>query len=147
MNIRQVEISKLVEKYLHDTATKEETEKLFLWYRSEMNADSNWDLDAFEDEEDLKLFILSKIDAPDLIEKQAPVYRKFYYLVSAASLAIFMAIGLYFYTNNDQTYVAPTTVKKLSSKRQLIFSLVQIKRFLHFLMERKSFLTIRKTKL
>ena len=112
MNIRQVEIRKLVEKYLHDTATNEETEKLFLWYRSEMNADSKWDLDAFEDEEDLKLFILFKIDAPDLIEKQAPVYRKFYYLAAAASLAIFMAIGLYFYTNNDQTYAAPASVKK-----------------------------------
>ena len=119
MNIRQVEIQKLVKKYLHDTATKEETEKLFQWYRSEMNADSHWDLDAFEDEEDLKLFILSKIDVPDLIEKQAPVYRKFYYLVSAASLAIFMAIGLYFYTNNDQTYVAPTTVKKAVKQKAI----------------------------
>ncbi|NQV76571.1 MAG: hypothetical protein HQ491_11040, partial [Bacteroidetes bacterium] len=55
MKIRQVEIRKLVEKYLHDTATDEETEKLFLWYRSEMKSDSNWNLDAFEDEEDLKL--------------------------------------------------------------------------------------------
>ena len=119
MNIRQVEIQKLVEKYLHDTATKEETEKLFQWYRSEMNADSNWDLDAFEDEEDLKLFILSKIDASDLIEKQAPVYRKFYYLVSAASLAIFMAIGLYFFNNNDQTYVSPTSVKKVVKQKAI----------------------------
>ncbi len=109
--MRQVEIRKLVEKYLHDTATKEETEKLFLWYRSEMNADSNWDLDAFEDEEDLKLFILSKIDVPDLIEKQTPVYRKFYYLAAAASVVIFMAIGLYFYNKNDQTYATPTSVK------------------------------------
>ena len=40
--MRQVEIRKLVKKYLHDTATKEETEKLFQWYRSEMNADSNY---------------------------------------------------------------------------------------------------------
>ena len=109
--MRQVEIRKLVEKYLHDTATKEETEKLFLWYRSEMNADTNWDLDAFEDEEDLKLFILSKIDVPDLIEKQTPVYRKFYYLAAAASVAIFMAIGLYFFNKNDQTYATPASVK------------------------------------
>ena len=117
--MRQVEIRKLVKKYLHDTATKEETEKLFQWYRSEMNADSNWDLDAFEDEEDLKLFILSKIDASDLIEKQAPVYRKFYYLVSAASLAIFMAIGLYFFNNNNQTYVSPTSVKKVVKQKAI----------------------------
>ena len=117
--MRQVEIRKLVKKYLHDTATKEETEKLFQWYRSEMNADSHWDLDAFEDEEDLKLFILSKIDAPDLIEKQAPVYRKFYYLVSAASLAIFMAIGLYFFNNNNQTYVSPTSVKKVVKQKAI----------------------------
>ena len=119
MNIRQVEIQKLVEKYLHDTATKEETEKLFQWYRSEMNADSHWDLDAFEDEEDLKLFILSKIDVPDLIEKKAPVYRKFYYLAAAASLAIFMAIGLYFFNNNNQTYVSPTSVKKVVKQKAI----------------------------
>jgi transmembrane sensor len=117
--MRQVEIRKLVEKYLHDTATKEETEKLFQWYRSEINADSHWDLDAFEDEEDLKLFILSKIDVPDLIEKQAPVYRKFYYLAAAASLAIFMAIGLYFLNNNNQTYVSPTSVKKVVKQKAI----------------------------
>ena len=117
--MRQVEIRKLVKKYLHDTATKEETEKLFQWYRSEMNADSHWDLDAFEDEEDLKLFILSKIDVPDLIEKQAPVYRKFYYLAAAASLAIFMAIGLYFFNNNNQTYVSPTSVKKVVKQKAI----------------------------
>jgi len=122
MKIRQVEIRKLVEKYLHDTATDEETEKLFLWYRSEMNADSNWNLDAFEDEEDLKLFILSKIDAPDLIEKQTPVYRKFYYLAAAASVAIFMAIGLYFYNKNDQTYDTAATLAsvKLAVKQKAI---------------------------
>ena len=117
--MRQVEIRKLVKKYLHDTATKEETEKLFQWYRSEMNADSHWDLDAFEDEEDLKLFILSKIDVPDLIEKQAPVYRKFYYLAAAASLAIFMAIGLYFFNNNNQTYVSPTSIKKVVKQKAI----------------------------
>ena len=117
--MRQVEIRKLVKKYLHDTATKEETEKLFQWYRSEMNADSHWDLDAFEDEEDLKLFILSKIDVPDLIEKKAPVYRKFYYLAAAASLAIFMAIGLYFFNNNNQTYVSPTSVKKVVKQKAI----------------------------
>ena len=117
--MRQVEIRKLVKKYLHGTATKEETEKLFQWYRSEMNADSHWDLDAFEDEEDLKLFILSKIDVPDLIEKKAPVYRKFYYLAAAASLAIFMAIGLYFFNNNNQTYVSPTSVKKVVKQKAI----------------------------
>lgn len=108
--MQQEEVQKLVEKYLHNTASAEEIEKLFQWYRSEMNADTEWNFDPQEDEESLKSFIFSKIDVPDLAERQIPVYRR-YYLAAAATVLIFLVSGLYFYVKKDQIQTAPVAVK------------------------------------
>ena len=91
--MQQEEVQKLVEKYLHNTASAEETEKLFQWYRTEMKADSEWNFDPQEDEENLKSFIFSKIDLPDLAERQIPVYRRYYSLPAAATILLFMLSG------------------------------------------------------
>jgi transmembrane sensor len=109
--MQQEEVQKLVEKYLHNTASAEETEKLFQWYRSEMNTDSEWNFDPQEDEENLKSFIFSKIDVPDLAERQIPVYRRYYSLAAAATVLIFLVSGLYFYVKKDQIQTAPVPVK------------------------------------
>ena len=109
--MQQEEVQKLVEKYLHNSASAEETEKLFQWYRSEMNTDSEWNFDPQEDEENLKSFIFSKIDVPDLAERQIPVYRRYYSLAAAATVLIFLVSGLYFYIKKDQIQTAPVPVK------------------------------------
>jgi transmembrane sensor len=109
--MQQEEVQKLVEKYLHNTASAEETEKLFQWYRTEMKADSEWNFDPQEDEENLKSFIFSKIDLPDLAERQIPVYRRYYSLPAAATILLFMLSGLYFYFKKDQIQTAPVPVK------------------------------------
>lgn len=105
------EVQKLVEKYLHNTATAEETEKLFQWYRSEMNTDTEWNFDPQDDEENLKSFIFSKIDVPDLAERQIPVYRRYYSMAVAATVLIFLVSGLYFFIKRDQVLTAPVPVK------------------------------------
>ncbi len=109
--MQQEEIQKLVEKYLHNTASAEETDKLFQWYRTEMNTDSEWDFDAPEDEENLKTFIFSKIDVPDLAERQSSSYRRYYSLAAAATILLFMVSGLYFYFGSDQIKTTSAPVK------------------------------------
>lgn len=109
--MQEEEVQKLVEKYLHNTASAEETEKLFQWYRTEMKADSEWNFDPEEDEENLKSFIFSKIDLPELAERQIPVYRRYYSLTAAATILLFMVSGLYFYFKKDQIQTAPLPVK------------------------------------
>lgn len=105
------EVQKLVEKYLHNSSTAEETEKLFQWYRSEMNTDTEWNFDPQEDEENLKSFIFSKIDVPDLAERQIPVYRRYYSMAVAATILIFLVSGLYFFIKRDQVLTATVPVK------------------------------------
>ncbi len=115
--MQQEEVQKLVDKYLHNTASVEETEKLFQWYRNEMNADSQWNFDPQEDEENLKSFIFSKIDLPELAERQAPFYRRYSSLAAAATVLIFLASGLYFYFQNGQTQTAPGPIKVASKQK------------------------------
>ncbi len=109
--MQQEEVQKLVEKYLHNTASPKETEKLFQWYRNKMNTDSEWNFDALEDEENLKSFIFSKIDVPELAEKQKPFHHRFYSLAAASIVLMFMVSGLYFYLKKDQIETTPLAVK------------------------------------
>jgi len=115
--MQQEEVQKLVEKYLNNTASAEETEKLFQWYRTEMKTDIEWNFDDQEDEENLKSFIFSKIDLPDLAERQIPVYRRYYSMAAAAAVLIFLAGGLYFYFNRDQIHTAPIPVKLAANQK------------------------------
>jgi ferric-dicitrate binding protein FerR (iron transport regulator) len=109
--MQQKEVQKLVEKYLYNTASAEETEKLFQWYRAEMKRDSNWTFEAQEDEENLKSFIYSRIDVPELAERQIPVYRRYSSLAAAATILVFLVSGLYFYVKQDQIQTAPISEK------------------------------------
>lgn len=107
--MKQEEVQKLVEKYLHGTASKEDTAELFNWYRSELIIEKTLVLDEFEDDEDLREFILSKIDTSDLKQKKSYFSPKLHSLAVAATVLIFMFTGLYFYYNSK---VIKQTVKK-----------------------------------
>lgn len=91
------EVRKLVEKYLHNTASAEETERLFLWYQSRMDGELEWELDESEDH--LKAMIFSKIVNHDPVEKRSVFKRPLYYLGIAAGIVLFLTTGLYFYTS------------------------------------------------
>jgi transmembrane sensor len=109
--MKKEEVQKLVDKYLHNTATAEETEKLFQWYRTEMNADSQWNFDLDEDEENLKSFIFSQIEVPESTDNQFKPQRKYYSLVAAASVLFFIASALYFFLRTDYNITDPIPVK------------------------------------
>jgi transmembrane sensor len=109
--MKKEEVQKLVDKYLHNTATAEETEKLFQWYRTEMNADSQWNFDLDEDEENLKSFIFSQIEVPESTDNQFKPQRKYYSLVAAASVLFFLASALYFFLRTDYNITDPIPVK------------------------------------
>lgn len=115
--MQQEEVQKLVDKYLHNTASAEETEKLFQWYRNEMKTNTEWNFDPLEDEENLKSFIFSKIDVPDLAERKTPIYRRYYALTAAATVLLFMVSGLYFYFKNDQIQDAPVSVQLAATSK------------------------------
>lgn len=110
------EIQKLVEKYLHHTASAEETEKLFQWYRTEMHTDAVWNFDDLEDEENLKSFIFSKIDLPESPERQKPFQRRFYSLAAATVLIIFVS-SLYFYVSKDQIQTSSVPAKVIVKQK------------------------------
>lgn len=106
------EIQKLVEKYFHNTATAEETEKLFNWYREEMKSDSEWNFEPLEDEEKLKSFIFSQIETPAAPSNRFLVTPKYYSLAAAASIVIFLVSGLYFLNKSDdiKTDIRPAKI-------------------------------------
>ena len=107
--MQKEEVQKLVEKYIHDLASKEEKEMLLQWYRAESNKEAAWDLEEDEDEQQLKSKIYAKIiehKPISLVKSQ----NRLYYKVSAAALVlVFLAIGFYFYSG-------PQHVSKLSPK-------------------------------
>lgn len=109
--MQKEEVEKLVEKYLHNTATPEETENLFHWYRAEVKSGSEWNFDPQEDEDKLKSFIFSQIDIPDSTDNRFTGTRKFYSLAAAASIAIFLVSGLYFLVKTDDIKTDTTPVK------------------------------------
>jgi len=110
--MQKEEVQKLVEKYLHNAASAEETEKLFQWYRAEMKTDSEWNFDEQEDENKLKSFIFSRIELADTTDNRFIGTRKYYSLAAAASAVIFLISGLYFlYDSNDiKTDISPAKV-------------------------------------
>jgi transmembrane sensor len=109
--MQKEEVQKLVEKYLHNTASTEETEKLFQWYKAEMKTDSEWNFDVDEDEEKLKSFIFSQIEVSDSRDNQFTPQRKYYSLAVAASVLFFLASGLYFFLKTDDNKTDSIPVK------------------------------------
>lgn len=100
--MQQEEVQKLVEKYLHNIASKEETDKLFRWYQSESSRDAEWVVDNFEDEQLLESRLYAKIMKHDHAESRMPVKKLFYKLTIAATILVFFVSGLYFYSNKVQ---------------------------------------------
>ena len=109
--MQKEEVQKLVEKYLHNTASTEETEKLFQWYRAEMKTDSEWNFDPQEDEDKLKSFIFSQIEISDSTDNRFIGTRKFYSLAAAASIVVFLVSGLYFLIKTDDIKTDKIPVK------------------------------------
>ena len=108
--MKQEEVQKLVEKYLHGTASEEETHRLFNWYKSELNVERTLDLDEFEDEEDFKETLFSGIHISDL-KNENHTRSKIYSLAAAACVLLFMVSGLYFY--NKSNTVKPNVTQKV----------------------------------
>jgi transmembrane sensor len=66
--MQKEEIQELVEKYLHNNASREEEERLLQWYWRQSNLDSEWELNSSQSELDLKSMIYDKITKHDQIE-------------------------------------------------------------------------------
>ncbi len=109
--MQKEEVQKLVEKYLHNAASAEETEKLFKWYRAEMKTDSEWNFDEQEDENQLKSFIFSQIELADSTDNRFIGTSKFYSLAVAASVLVFLVSGLYFLIKTDDIKTGKIPVK------------------------------------
>lgn len=103
--MQKKEVQILVEKYLHNVASKEETEKLFQWYWTESGRGSEWELDRFQSEEQLKSLIYSKIMEQKDSAVDAPK-RKFSYsmygMALATTILIFLCSVLYFHSSEPQ---------------------------------------------
>lgn len=99
--MQKEQVHKLVEKYLHNTASQEEIDELFQWYQSEIPGQTEWDLEESEDEDSLKAMIFSKITSNDQVGITRSVKPLFYSLSIAASILLFLACGLYFYSQRD----------------------------------------------
>lgn len=95
--MEQEEIRNLVERYLHDIATKEEKDRLFAWYQSESSKDVEWDLDDFEDEHLLKTRLYAKIMKHNEPVVRTTGKRLFYRIAAAAAILVFLSGGLLFY--------------------------------------------------
>ena len=109
--MQKEEVQKLVEKYLHNAASADETEKLFQWYRAEMKTDSEWNFDEQEDENKLKSFIFSQIELADSTDNRFIGTSKFYSLAVAASVLVFLVSGLYFLIKTDDIKTGKIPVK------------------------------------
>jgi transmembrane sensor len=92
------EVNKLIETYLNNTASPEETEELFNWYKSEASGEIEWVLGDDEDEESLKSTIFSKIIDEGQIRNKRSGRTLFNSLSIAASLLVLVAVALYFYS-------------------------------------------------
>jgi hypothetical protein len=66
--MQKEEVQELVEKYLHNNASKEEEERLLQWYWRESNLESEWELNSSQSELDLKSMIYKKIADHDETE-------------------------------------------------------------------------------
>ncbi|MGV3685453.1 MAG: FecR family protein [Daejeonella sp.] len=116
--MQKEEIHQLIEKYLHNTASQEEIDSLFAWYRSELSAEVEWDLDEAEDEAHVKTMIFSKIVNDERISRRRYINPIYYAISIAASILLFLVAGLYYYSGNvtEQMAVADKVVAKAKPK-------------------------------
>lgn len=115
--MQKEEIHQLIEKYLHNTASQEEIDSLFAWYRSELSAEVEWELDEAEDEAHVKTMIFSKIVNDERISRRR--INPIYYAISiAASILLFLVAGLYYYSGSvtEKMTAADKVVAKAKPK-------------------------------
>jgi transmembrane sensor len=113
--MKQEEVQKLVEKYLHGTASEEETNMLFNWYRTELNIEKTLVLDEYENEEDFKKNIFSGIDISDPKNKRRLSSNLSNSFAIAACVLVFMLTGLYFYYSLNTSVTEKIAVEKKSN--------------------------------
>ena len=114
--MQQEEVQKLVEKYLHNIASKEETDKLFRWYQSESSRDAEWVVDNFEDEQLLKSRLYAKIMKHNGFETEMPARRFWSKLTIAATISVFLASALYLYSTKEQVQKNVIVEARVKSK-------------------------------
>lgn len=116
--MQKEEIHQLIEKYLHNTASQEEIDSLFAWYRSELSTEVEWDLDEAEDEAHVKAMIFSKIVNDERISRRRHINPIYYAISIAASILLFLVAGLYYYSGNvtEQMAAADKVVAKAKPK-------------------------------
>ena len=114
--MQQEEVQRLVEKYLHNIASKEETKKLFQWYESESSSEAEWNLDNFEDEQLLKSRLYDTIIKHNGFETEMPAKRFWSKLTIAATISVFLASGLYFYSTKEQVQKNVPVEARVKSK-------------------------------
>jgi len=102
--MQKEEVRELVEKYLHNTASREEEERLLQWYWKESSLESEWELNNSQTENELKSMIYAKIIKHDEIDTGSNCKSKSKFSRLRVPL-LFMAvviIGTYFYTSRVQ---------------------------------------------
>lgn len=111
--MQKEEVQELVEKYLHNIASKEEEERLLQWYWRESNLESEWELNSSQSERDLKSMIYNKITVQD--ESESDRYdsekNKFKKIGTALLLLVVLVLAAFFNpnqfrnSNTDETLV------------------------------------------
>ncbi|MDP2412647.1 FecR family protein [Daejeonella sp.] len=102
--MQKEEVRELVEKYLNDTASKEEEERLLQWYWRESSLESEWELNSSQSENELKSMIYAKIIEHDEIDTN-PRFNFKSKLSRLGVPLLFVAIVIlsaYFYTDRVQ---------------------------------------------
>ena len=114
--MQQEKVQRLVEKYLHNIASKEEIKQLFHWYESESSSEAAWNLDNYEDEQLLKSRLYDTILKQNRFKTEMPARRFWSKLTIAATISVFLASGLYFYSTKEQVQKNVPVEARVKSK-------------------------------
>ena len=129
--MQKEEVQELVEKYLHNNASKEEEERLLQWYWRESNLKSEWELNSSQSELDLKSKIYNKITEQD--ESESDRYdsekNKFKKIGTALLFLVVLALAAFFNpnqfrnSNTDETLVVEQPLDILPGGSKAILTL------------------------
>jgi ferric-dicitrate binding protein FerR (iron transport regulator) len=100
--MQKEEVQELVEKYLHNIASKEEEERLLQWYWRESNLESEWELNSSQSERDLKSMIYNKITEQDESESDRYDSEKYKFKKIGTALLFLVVLALAAFFNPNQ---------------------------------------------
>ena len=100
--MQKEEVQELVEKFLHNIASKEEEERLLQWYWRESNLKSEWELNSSQSELDLKSKIYTKITEQDESETDQYTSEKNKFKKIGIALLFFTILALAAFFNSNQ---------------------------------------------